>query len=679
MPTVHVLLLVIGISSMVLSWRWLIITMATAIGVWSLAAWLVFASDPAMPALGSLFALAMPVALFIHHRRLRSYRIRFYGETMAARHKELLQEIQGRYESAVRGANDGLWFWDLDGGKISVSARWSQMAGCPNAALSLTPEEWWGTVDRYHLEGLKAAVEAHLQGESAQLEYKHRLWRKDETCIWVLTRGLVTYNDQGAPISIAGSMTDITHVVEIEEQLVKDALQDKLTGLWNRHALMIELAKAAERSREARKLIAVAFIDLDDFKLVNDNLGHLVGDRLLAEVAQMLRACTRPNDMLARYGGDEFVLLLENLRDASEAEDIGRRIREVLSTPIDVNGNLLKVTACIGVAVNQPAVWQADELLRNADVAMYESKARGKGQLGIFNSEMQGRARRSWDLYNVVRDVVEREECLLNYQPIVSITDGRICGAEALFRCRASLTTRTNTGELIVAAEKTGAIVEIGRWVLTKACADLADWRSQGLKPIPISVNVSAHQLRVPGFSRVVESVLRDQGIDPCWLQLELTETAFMHDTEIVCANLRAVADLGVGLAVDDFGTGYSNLGYLAKFPLKTLKIDGSFVRSILHDPRTAALTKGLISLAHGLGLSVTAEQVESVRQLDFLTAEGCDCVQGYLTSPPLAENEIARILGSDESLLRAVAGAGARSQHTLKLEVVRPRQSVVA
>src|SRR6185312_4674543 len=178
-------------------------------------------------------AFAVLAALLIHHRRLRSYRIRFCEQTLAARNKDLLQEIQGRYESAVRGANDGLWFWDLHGGKISVSARWSQMAGWPNAAASLTPDEWWGTIDGYHLEGLRAAVEAHLQGESAQLEYKHRIWRKDGTCIWVLTRGLVNFNDQGTPIAIAGSMTDITHVVEIEEQLVNDALQDKLTGLWN--------------------------------------------------------------------------------------------------------------------------------------------------------------------------------------------------------------------------------------------------------------------------------------------------------------------------------------------------------------------------------------------------------------------------------------------------------------
>jgi len=194
-----------------------------------------------------------------------------------------------------------------------------------------------------------------------------------------------------------------------------------------------------------------------------------------------------------------------------------------------------------------------------------------------------------------------------------------------------------------------------------------------------MSVNVSAHQLRLPGFYRIVENTLRDEGIDPHWLQLELTETAFMHDTDTVCANLRAVADLGVRLAVDDFGTGYSNLGYLAKFPLTTLKIDGSFVRSILHDPRTAALTKGLISLAHGLGLSVTAEQVESLRQLEFLTAEGCDYVQGYLTSPPVAEIEMAKLLGSDESLLRSVSGVTSKGQRSIKLEVARPRHSVVA
>jgi diguanylate cyclase (GGDEF)-like protein/PAS domain S-box-containing protein len=658
LPTVHILLLVVVLSSMLLGWGWFTLTIGGSLAAWGLLAWQIFAPAERLVAVAGSWTLALVTlaAMFIHHRRLENYRRRIREHIVEARNREGFHRIQTRYESAVRGANDGLWFWDLASGEIYVSARWSQMAGSPGSASSLSPEQWWDTVDLYHLEGFRAAVDAHLAGETEQLEYKHRLRRRDGSSIWVLTKGLATRDGKGTAISIAGSMTDISHVVEIEQALVRDALHDRLTGLANRHCLTTELQRAMEQSRETGSLIALVFIDLDDFKLVNDNLGHLAGDQLLIEVATRLRSCTRPHDLLSRYGGDEFVLLMEGLSDASEAEMVGRRIQEVLAAPAGTHGHSLKVTAGVGIAVNHPAVWQPDELLRNADIAMYEAKAQGKNQLGVFSPEMHSRARHSWALYNAVRDVVDREECALNYQPIVSVEDGCVAGMEALFRWNAPQAQKTNTGEFILAAEKTGAIIEIGQWALRRACADAAGWQRQGLRPIPVSVNVSAHQARLPGFWQTVERVLEEEGLDPRWLELELTETAFMEDLDIVCANLRELVDMGVRLAVDDFGTGYSNLGYLTKFPLRSLKIDGSFVINITSCPQTAALTKGLISLAHSLGIEVTAERVENLQQLRFLAAESCDRVQGYLVSPPLPEREAARLLASEDTLLPLTA-----------------------
>ena len=674
LPSIHVILLVVGASSVLLSWRWFAATLAISVGSWSLSAWLLSSRNEGLetsPFVEAL-ALAAMVAFVIHHRRMRAYHNRFRAEMIEARRKESLSQVQRRYESAVRGANDGLWFWDLEAEQIYVSAKWAQMVGCPEGALRLSPDAWWDSVDPYYVDSLRSALNAHVEGASSQFECKYRIRKQDGDHIWVLARGLATRDDKGVARSVAGSMTDISHVMEIEQQLVNDALQDKLTSLANRHRLMMDLQFAVEESLQDGKLIALIFLDLDDFKYVNDNLGHPVGDQLLTEIAKRLWTCTRPTDTLARYGGDEFVLLLNELSEANEAEDIGRRMQQVLAAPIEVSGHSLKVTASVGISINCPVVRQHEDLLRNADIAMYKAKAEGKGELRVFNSEMQSQARRSWELFNVVRGVVDREECSVHYQPIVSLDDGRVAGAEALFRWQGPKNAQRTTSELIIAAERTGSIIGIGEWVLRKVCADAVDWQRRGLTPIQVSANVSAHQLRLPGFPEIVKRILRDEGLDPHWLELELTETAFMHDIETVCGNLRRLVDLGVGLAIDDFGTGYSSLGYLAKFPLKTLKIDGSFVSGITVDPHSAALTKGIISLAHSLGLSVTAEKVENVRQLQFLTTEGCDCVQGYLASPALAADDMARILGSDDRLLSTVRRKAYVSRREVELVLLR-------
>ncbi len=674
LPSIHVVLLLLGASSILLSWRWFAVTLAGSVGSWSLSIWLFSSTDERLQTshFEGTLAVAAVLAFAIQLRRLRAYRNRFRDQMIEAHCRESLRQVQHRYESAVRGANDGLWFWDLQVEQVYVSARWAQMVGYPESALRLSQEAWWDSVDPYYLEGLRSAFDAHVEGQSSQFEYKYRIRKRDGTYMWVLARGLAAHDDKGGARNIAGSMTDISHVIEIEQRLVNHALQDELTGLANRHRLMTDLQFALEESRQADKLIALIFIDLDDFKLVNDNLGHPVGDQLLTEVAKKLWTCTRPTDTLARYGGDEFVLLLNGLSEATEAEEVGRRMQKVLSAPIEVSGHFLRVTASVGISINSPAVRRHDDLLRNADIAMYTAKADGKNQLRVFNSEMHSQARRSWELFNVVRGIVDRKECLIHYQPIVSLDDGRVTGAEALFRWQAPENAQRPTSELILAAERTGAIIEIGEWVLRRVCTDAVGWQRRGLTPIRVSANVSAHQLRLPGFAEIVECIVRDEDLDPHWLELELTETAFMHDIETVCANLRRLVELGVGLAIDDFGTGYSSLGYLAKFPLKTLKIDGSFVSGITVDRHSAALAKGIISLAHSLGLSVTAEKVENVRQLQFLTTEGCDRVQGYLASPPLAADGMAKILESDARLLPPVASETRMSRRDVELELLR-------
>ncbi len=651
-PALHTAALLVGSSAVVLSWRWLALLQLAALGGWGLAASRVLeasASGPAQ-AIAAAVAGASAVGCLIHRGRLRGYAERLSAELKQAQREEMFERLQSRYESAIRGANEGLWFWDLQADQVYASARWAEMAGYPPEACSMCPQEWLDTVDPYDRADLREAVEAHLRGETAQLEYKHRLRRADGSTLWTLTRGLVARDRRGRPVSIAGSISDISDIIDIEQRLVDDALLDRLTGLPNRHRLMDLLEAACARCTSGGTSIALAFIDLDDFKLVNDNMGHLAGDQLLMHAADRLLGARRPSETLARYGGDEFVILVEDA-DAAALDRLGERVQSALATPVELDGQMLKMTASVGIASCDAPV-SPTALLRDADIAMYEAKAAGKGRCRVFNAQMHRQVQRTWKLHNAVRSAVEKDECSLHYQPVVSAETSRPVGAEALFRWRPRDGQSVETGEFILAAEKTGAILEIGEWALRQACEDAASWQSGGGDSVPVAVNVSVHQAKQPGFSRSVERILCETGLDPYWLDIELTETAMMENSGVLVRNLRELAEMGVGCAIDDFGTGYSSLSYLAGLPLKTLKIDGAFVEKIGVDRKSEALTSGIISMARSLGLGVTAEQVETPEQLEFLRHQHCDRIQGFLACEPADAHTIRCILESGSSLL---------------------------
>ena len=421
--------------------------------------------------------------------------------------------------------------------------------------------------------------------------------------------------------------------------LTRQAFQDPLTGLPNRGLFMDRLAHALARTERRPQHVAVLFLDIDRFKVINDSLGHHVGDHVLQELARRLADCVRPEDTVARLGGDEFAILLEDLDDVEGATAVAERVAQGLETPFEVEGREIVVTMSAGVALNTRRPISPDELLRDADMAMYRAKSKGRNRCEVFDTDMAAPAIHRLDLELDLRSAVARDEFRLLYQPVVHLESGRVAEFEALVRWQHKDRGLLSPEAFIGLTEETGLIIPIGQWVLTEACRQARVWQEQRASdpPLTISVNLSARQLQDPNLVALVSRVLTDSGLDPRSLKLEITESVVMQDAPATLATLHTLRDLGIRLAIDDFGTGYSSLGYLKRFPIDTLKIDRSFVEGITSDPEDTAIVQAVISVAKSLGLSVTAEGIETEEQLSRLRELGCDRGQGFYFGQPLA------------------------------------------
>ncbi len=669
--TATVALVVLGAGSVFLSAGWLAFTLAVSFGAWGLTAWPVLPQAQFMIlACGLLIATALSVAG--HASRLRKQRQRCSALLEEERRKEV-------HELAILGANHGLWYWDLEADTIHFSPQWKSMLGYEPDEVGTSEEEWFGRVHPYYVAEVKEQLSAHLYAQTDQFESEYRMRRRDGGYLWVLGRGVAVRDEQGNPTAIAGSQTDITRLMEVEKRVLNDAFHDKLTSLPNRHFFMGQLETAVARSQQpGADPFAVIFLDLDRFKVINDSLGHLVGDQLLSAAAARLRACQRPGDTVARFGGDEFVILLEGLREPDDVLHIGAKIQQALVEPFKLGRHEVVTAASIGIALGGRGVKRPEDLLRNADIAMYYAKAQRKGQIQVFNEDMHTRAIRLWQLQNDLGRVLEREELRLHYQPIISLTSGRIIGVEALVRWQRTKSELLGPSEFIPLAEEMGIIVDIGEWALRNACAQNVAWQRAGLQPLRVAVNLSPRQLQKENFPETVRRVLAETHMSPDCLELELTETALMDSLDVAPATLDALSKSGIRVAIDDFGTGYSSMGHLRRFTFDTLKIDRSFVADITTDEKAAAVAKGMIGLAHNLKLKVTAEGVESAAQLRFLLSERCDQMQGFLASQPLEPDRIARIMRSNLSLQRLLQEPPSPEQvPTLETPVLVGRQHV--
>jgi diguanylate cyclase (GGDEF)-like protein/PAS domain S-box-containing protein len=521
--------------------------------------------------------------------------------------------------------------------------------------LGYTPQEWhheklWPK--RLHpgdRERVLAADKRFEAGGGEPFREEYRLLAKDGSVVWVREEAVLVRDEAGEPLYWKGVFYDLTERKALEERLHYQAFHDYLTDLPNRKLLMDRLGQALRRTIRWHKRVAVLFMDLDNFKVVNDSLGHVAGDRLLVEVTRRLGACLRPEDTLARFGGDEFVVLIEAVEDPAQAVRVAERITEELRSPFIMEGRDLYVLASIGISLGDARTHDPDDLLREGDTAMYRAKDEG-GDFRVFDPAMYERAFRQLEVENDLRRAIEQEEFVVHYQPMVDLQTGELWGMEALVRWDHPERGLLNPSEFAPVAEESGLVIPVGEQILREACFRAKEWQEENprIPPLVMSVNLSASQLSRLDLADTVERVLGETGLEGNCLTLDVTETVYVRTLAGNTATLDSLRDLGARISIDDFGVGYSSLAYLKRLPADALKIDRSFVRGLGEDVEDMAIVNMIIELAHTLGLEVIAEGVESEGQATLLREMGCDHAQGHHFARPLPPEEIPALLSSD-------------------------------
>jgi diguanylate cyclase (GGDEF)-like protein/PAS domain S-box-containing protein len=576
--------------------------------------------------------------------------------TDRARAEHTLKRSEERFALVAEGANDGLWEWDLRSKEFYVSARWKTMIGLSAQSGIGRLEEW---IDRVHPDDvtpLNEALEAHVSGKTDHVQHEHRIRHEDGTYRRFVCRGVAVRGAGRRAVRVAGSLTDTTERAGAQEQLITSAagFRDPLTGLCNRTVFVEGLGRRLEefKKRRGSSGFATLYLDLDRFKVVNDSLGHLVGDELLMAVSRRLESCLRQGDVLGRLGGDEFAVLLNELDDEAQANAIAFRIQKALSAPFSIGGREVFTSASIGIAFGRVQYNNPEEIMRDADTAMYHAKSHGKARHELFDADMHARALDRLGLENDLRRAVDNNDFEVHYQPIVWLASGMCVGFESLIRWKRNGES-ISPATFVPMAEELGLIEPLGTWVLQQACSTFADWQRRfpqsGLDYI--TVNVSSRQLVQQNFLRIVEQAVHDARLKPCDLRLEITETALMDSPTVAAKLLQELRDFGVKIYLDDFGTGYSSLSHLHKLPVDALKIDRSFVKSLLL-PDRSPIVESILALARTLNTSVVAEGIEDEVQARELERLGCTHAQGYLFSRPVSAKSAEEIVAANKPLM---------------------------
>lgn len=580
-----------------------------------------------------------------------------------------LQRSEERYALAARGANYGLWDWDLDRKEIYYSSDWKSLLGYSKDELSIQEDEWFSRVHPRDRAQLSAAIDGHLKNESLALQCDCRMKHKDGTYRWMTVRGVAVRDEDGRPHRMVGSQSDVTDKATI----------DTLTGLPNRVLFEDRLHAAFERSRtDSNWHFAVLFLDMDRFKIVNDSLGHGVGDKLLVAVAHRIRYSLRgiregmpsgTDSLVARMGGDQFAVLLENIPDQATAEGVAQRLTETMNSKFMLGSKEVYCTLSIGLALPLSSHSSEVDLLHDADTAMHAAKDQGKARWATFESSMLETQQSRLQLDTDLRKALENSEFDVYYQPRVLLDTGEICGFEALVRWNHPTRGLVFPSEFIPAAEENGLIHAIGMWMMREACRQTQAWRLQFPKPrdLDVAVNLSVSQCHEPRLVEQVSEILRETGLPPSCLHLELTESLLLDNLDKAKDILIALKNLGVGLKIDDFGTGYSSLKYLTELPFDTIKIDRSFIFEMnAENQDSVEIVRTILLMAEGLKMGVIAEGIETFDHVLRLREMGCRFGQGYFFYRPVSASATEKLLSGPiclDALFKSASASALKEQ----------------
>lgn len=556
-------------------------------------------------------------------------------------------EAEARYTELFQNAVEGIFMSTPDGRFLNANPAMARILGY-DSPETLIEDLVNINTQIYTNPHRRDELMRQLQENGSVSSFEAQIYRKDKSIIWIAIHARAAFDDAGAIKHLEGMVEDITSRKQAEDMLYQNAFYDQLTGLPNRALLMDRLSRALERiKRQPNLKYALLFLDLDQFKNINDSLGHQAGDELLLAVGNKLKKCIRAMDTVARFGGDEFALLLEELADYKMALRVARRIQSELTVPQIIKNREVYTSSSIGIVLSTQEFDSAEAVLRAADVAMYQAKKQGRNRFKVFNRRMDTKAHDRLELETNLRQAINHEQFRVFYQPIVEIPTRKVVGMEALVRWERPGVGLVSPADFIPACEETGLINILGHWVLVTACAQTKVWQDKipGMDDLFVTVNISTHQIEQPDLVDQVRWAFEDAGLSPGALNLEITESALMSNAQKAANMLVKLRTLGVSLSVDDFGTGYSSLAYLNRFPVDTLKIDRSFVAHLTDGEKDKQIVRTILSLAQNMSMKAVAEGVESLEQFTLLEQMGCELAQGYCFARPRPPLEMEQLL----------------------------------
>ncbi|WP_139902470.1 putative bifunctional diguanylate cyclase/phosphodiesterase [Clostridium thermarum] len=559
--------------------------------------------------------------------------------------QETLTNTEERYRLVLESTNDAIWDIDFNTGNIYLSEKWYELLGYNPEECEQSIWFWRKFVQPDDIHQIFKALKQHLKNKVPYFNCEFRIKNVHGDYIWIRSRGKAQYDSEGKVYRVMGSHMDITELKDYEAELQYVAYHDALTGLNNRLYLYDTIGLYLSQHKNSNTMDAMLFIDTDNFKFVNDTLGHSFGDKFLLMVAMRLLTFTGDNCELFRLGGDEFIIYIKNAENKSAIEAYANKIIDSFSEPFNIDGNSISTSVSIGISLFPYDGTDVDTLLKYADMAMYKVKERGKNGFRFYNSILNDEIQARVKIEKHLRKALENNEFILHYQPQVNVQTKKVEAFEALVRWQSPELGLVSPLKFIHVAEETGFIVPLGEWILKNSCQFLKALNAAKGTDYKVSVNISVMQLLQDNFTDMVERILADTGLSPSLLELEITESIIMESPDLIVGKLKLLREKGISIALDDFGTGYSSLAYLRKIPITTLKIDKLFIDDISSAGCNTSLTDSIIDLGHKIGLTIVAEGVETNDQLEYLESNNCDIIQGYLFSKPLPPSEIHRIL----------------------------------